>query len=722
MINFKKIVAGLSLVTASLLYGVSTDGTYTNAYGTITNGGNVMSDSTYTNYGVLSQIPNRVVASDGTYTNYAKLEILNGGEIQATPTIPTTTPTTPTTPTVPTTTPTTPVDTPTTQPEIPVVEKPVIEVPVIVVPESTPEIPVVEVPDIVEPEKPTVVEPEKPEVKEPTPEIPVEKPTAVIEEILDIKEVIHESIIETKKDEDITKKDTGVILDEDARKEQFSVKEDAEIIINENGGSEVKTELIKENGETVETKATVNTNGTVEASLKTDAEGDGVVLKSANTDTQVEVKDDGSVEMIFDLKDEGEFGETRTASDLNTDKAITGSSIKALASDNPDAVAGATIELKVVDAEGNEESVETKTVSKVKNSSVVITDEGTVQTEGQSEVSVKDENGDDKAVAVKALVESDKFGKTNSELTITDEQGKETVVSFGSEVAGTITDMKEDGSLETKATLGDTEVLSQMSADGKTTSSVTIQVVDETTGESKAVELKTSSDLEGANTTLAKDGSVETKVATKVEAIDTDGVTQEINIELSVKGDTKGEATHTIVARDTDGEVMFETKATSEIKGAETKITQSGSLETKASITNDNGEATQLKIETDINGNTTHTVSTTDAEGNEVVSNAKSEIQGASTVIKEDGLVETKATPKVFAIEGKTIEAIVDTLPNGEAYTRFEVTDIATGEVTTQDTTQEGSSFESGNKAIIKEENGLLKLNVETKVTRAIEF
>jgi len=255
-----------------------------------------------------------------------------------------------------------------------------------------------------------------------------------------------------------------------------------------------------------------------------------------------------------------------------------------------------------------------------------------------------------------------------------------------------------------------------------TISSITTQVVDETTGERKAVEMKTSSDLEGAKTTLAKDGSVETKVDTKVEAVDVDGVTQEIDIQLSVKGDVSGEVTHSIVAKDANGEIMFETKATSELQGAETKITSSGSLETKASITNEEGQETQLKIETDINGNTTHSVSFMDTEGNEIVSNAKSEIQGAETTIDKDGKVETKATPTVYKLEGKKIEAIVDTLPNGEAYTRFEITDLETGEVTTQKTTQEGSSFESGNQALIKEEDGLLKLSVDTKVTKSIEF
>ena len=592
--------------------------------------------------------------------------------------------------------------------------EPEVEEPVVVEPEPEVEEPVTVEP---EPEEPIVVEPT------PEPEAPgVEKPTVSIEEILKIKEVVNETQIETKIDEDIQQKDTGIILDEEGMKEQFSVKEDTEIIINENGGSEVNTEVIKENGESVETKATVNTNGTLEASLKTDADQEGVTLKSANPDTQVEIKDDGSLEMTFDLKDEGDFGKTTVVSDLDTDKEIVGSVIKALASDDEDAVAGSIIELKVIDADGNEESVEITTVSKVQNSSVVITGEGTVQTQANSEVILKDENGEDKSVDVQAVVQSDKFGKTSSELTITDSDGKETMVSFGSDLAGTSTDMNIDGSIETKATLGTTEVSSQIKADGKTSSSITIQVVDVTTGESTAVELKTSSDLEGAKTTLAKDGSVETIVATKVEALDANGATQEIDVELSVKGDTSGETTHSIVARDTNGEVLFETKATSELKGAETKITASGSLETKASTTNDDGQAVELKIETDINGNTTHTVSVTDLDGNEVVSNATSEIQGSSTVIQADGNLETKATPTEYSIDGKTIEAIVDTLPNGEAYTRFEITDLATGEVTTQETTQEGSSFEPGNKVVIKEENGVLKLSVDTKVTKLIEF
>jgi len=866
MKNIKHTIAGLSLVTASLLYGVSTDGTYTNAYGTITNGGNVMSDSTYSNYGVLSQIPNRVVSSDSQYSNYAKLEILNSAEMQSAPQGDTTPDsfsftaqtdkekaiavesdsitlsgmdngtaisivggeyqidggtwtsvsgtvdagdgvkirvttssdystkvtasltigdatvgfdvTTKAAPassggggtyTPPTPTPEPEVVEPevpelvepeipeVVEPEIPEVVEPtepeVVEVVeptppiVIVVPEPTPP-PVVTPepqrpepepePEVTEPEpepEPEVAEPEpepepevtepEPEVTEPEPEIPeiVEptEPIADITEIGDIQEVVNESVINTKTDEDVNLKDTGVTLDEEGMREKLTVKEDSLVTTNEDGGLESKTELVKEDGKTVETTATLNTNGTLEASIKTDGDTEGVTLKSSNIDTTVEVNDDGSVEMRYEFTDTDNLGETNVVTGLEKDIEILGSTIKATASDNPDAISGSTIELTIQDAEGNEEIVETTTVSKLENSSVIITDDGAVQTQALTSTQVVDANGESQDVDVVALVESDKFGKTSSELTITDSDGKEVVVSFESELAGTTTDINADGSLETKASVGDTEVSTTISADGQTQSSVVIQVVD-ADGVSQDVELKTSSQLPGAQTTLAKDGSVETTLSTKVEATDANNVIQEIDVELSVAGDVNGEATHTIVARDTNGDVLFETKATSELKGAETKITAEGSLETTANITNDNGEVSELKIETSINGNTVHTVSVTDANGEVVNSLATSKIQGASTVIKEEGKIETKAQPQVFKIEGKKIEAIVDTLPNGEAYTRFEITDLVTGEVELQETTQEGSSFESGNAAVITEVDGVLKLSVDTKVTKPLTF
>jgi hypothetical protein len=567
-----------------------------------------------------------------------------------------------------------------------------------------------------------------------------------ITEILNITSVTKESEIVKATDEDVTTKDTGFELEdiediEELKKDIKDIKElkvqinnddgtkeEVKIVVNKDiettisttdKGVETKTEVIT-NGKTIDTTAIVNNNGTTEVKVITNGENEekSTKLKSTKIGTDIEIKEDGGVEISFDLKDE-DLGDTVIPSALNTDKDIIKSRI--IASASSDDKAGTKVKLTIKNNAGKDEIVETKTSSNLKEAVVIITDEGSVQTTADTTttITILDENGKEENVDVDVdvIVETDKLGKLNTELIITDKKGAKKIVSIQSEIAGTDTIIQENGSVETKAIIGGTNIGTTIKPDGESETILLIK-----TGEEKELTVKATSEMAGATTTLTKDGKTTTAVSTNAQIVDDNNEEQKIVIDLSIENELDGKTEHKLIAKDKDGNTLYEASATSELKGAEVVISKTGNLETKANIINEDNKQTELKVTTDINGNTIHTVSLENDNGDTIVSQATSNIKGAATVIKENGKIETKATPKIFKMEGQTIEAIVDTLSNSESYTRFKITNNETGESITQETTNESTAFEEGNQAVIKEEDGELKLIIDTKVTRQIVF
>lgn len=489
MINLKKTIAGLSLVTASILYGVSSDGTYTNVYGTLTNGGNIMSDSTYSNYGVLSQVPNRAVTTDGTYTNYAKLEILNSGTIEEI--------------TSNDNTDNTGGDTGgstssgggTTPPPVT---------------EPTPETPV-----IVEPT------PETPVVVEPTPETPAdniidndgnfdEDPT---DQNIDVI-VISDDGTENK--ETINTKDTGesvgsvteVEQDADTATKEFQIqllniqtgesKSQTITVKNENAtstttetGFEIKSTTSNEIND-VTTKVELNTNGTsvtsVVAKDKVTGESKASAIASFKTDAITEVEEDGSVLV--------------TNKEVESQEDGTTTEVEAKAKVNSDGSAEHSIIRK--DSQGQE--ITTKATSKANNTVTSLLEDGTVQTKA----TLTKEDGSKATVSV----DGNKDGKATHRVKITDTAGTEIVTKATSEIPGATTAISEDGSVETRVkTAANVELKVQASPDGSATHSVAIPKEDGSTVTSKAT-----SKIPGASTTVTTEG----KVVTEAKVIKTD--------------------------------------------------------------------------------------------------------------------------------------------------------------------------------------------------------
>lgn len=328
----------------------------------------------------------------------------------------------------------------------------------------------------------------------------------------------------------------------------------------------------------------------------------------------------------------------------------------------------------------NNGATKTATTTGVEISSTSETDENTISNKVEL-----NNNG----TSVATFVSTDKQDDTTKSAAIT---------SFKTDVA---TDVHEDGSVDITSTDEETDIQVKASIDaqGATTHSRTFK---DENGED--VTTTASSQMDQSVVSLLEDGTVQTK-ASKDNG---DGS----KFMVAVNANTDGHSTHLVKVTDANGEELV-TKATSNRAGAVTTVSEDGDVETSSTV---NGNVVSASASSD--GRAEHSVSV----GGGVKSRATSDIKGASTIIKEAGNVETTATPRLFTMSGKTIEAVINTLPNGESYTSFVLTDIATGVVTTLETTNDSTSFEAGNTANVSEEEDELKFNVNSKVTRKLVF
>lgn len=209
---------------------------------------------------------------------------------------------------------------------------------------------------------------------------------------------------------------------------------------------------------------------------------------------------------------------------------------------------------------------------------------------------------------------------------------------------------------------------------------------------------------------VKKDGTLQTKAKRNQD----DGS----ELTSAVDSNIDGTVSTLIKVTDTEGNEVV-TKSEVELAGAIVSIAGDGEIEAKKTI-DDVNIAVELSVVAKPDGQSVHSVTIAGEES--IKSKATSAISGASTTIKADRTLETRAEPRLFTMSGKKIESVVDTLPNGESFTRFEITDLTTGEKETKNTLGLGSGFEAGNNVTIKEENGKVLFDVEAKVTKTILF
>jgi len=240
---------------------------------------------------------------------------------------------------------------------------------------------------------------------------------------------------------------------------------------------------------------------------------------------------------------------------------------------------------------------------------------------------------------------------------------------------------------------------------------VTAQVV--ATSEGKAThKMETSngttqatSDLVGAKTTIDKDENGDTKVVTKVSTENNNSQAVEIEVDALANGT----AVHKV---EVNG---VETKARSKIVGAKTTISIDGHVETNATIPN--GTATVIALP---DGSAQHKV----VLDNNTTSKATSNIKGAQTTIEDDGEIQTSAGSEESDEVGYIVKALVITKPNGEAITRF--VKVNSGDETDiqiiGNTVKESTPHNPGNEAIIEQINGTLYIKVKTSLEHSLEI
>jgi surface protein len=162
------------------------------------------------------------------------------------------------------------------------------------------------------------------------------------------------------------------------------------------------------------------------------------------------------------------------------------------------------------------------------------------------------------------------------------------------------------------------------------------------------------------------------------------------------------------------------TQAESELPNTTTLIKENGSVETTAPISS-NGAT--IRVIANPDGTATHTVELP----NSVPTTATSLIAGAQTYIRENGEFNEPEIETSINIEDPndtnyTIRAIVVTNSNGESITRFVRVENDGTQSDIQNTIQNGTKFEAGNEVTIDEEDGKLKLDIKTYMNKPIRF
>jgi len=289
----------------------------------------------------------------------------------------------------------------------------------------------------------------------------------------------------------------------------------------------------------------------------------------------------------------------------------------------------------------------------------------------------------------------------------TDKDGNIKSVIIQSLVSDTVTNTAKDGVVTTQRIKDNVMVKASTTKDG-----LSEHKVEFTDSSGKKAETKATSNVNNSAVTILENGSIQTNATTKTE--------DEKILTIVVEGKVDGKSAHLLQITDKNGNSVV-TKATSDIKGAQTVVSKSGSIVTSAMFKEEGKEDTQLSVEANVDGSATHRVIQ-----HGLVTKVTSLIAGAKTSMSENGKVTTEAKSLkniIVNAEEYSVKGIVVTLPNGESYTEFEKTNIKTGEkLEIERTVSETTPFEAGNDTTLTEEDGNLKLEIETKVTRDIIF
>ena len=380
----------------------------------------------------------------------------------------------------------------------------------------------------------------------------------------------------------------------------------------------------------------------------------------------------------------------------------TGKTINSYATTNNEAGAETTTILFVDEMTGEETSV--ALTSKVAGSTTTSTSDGI-----ETKATTLREDG----AVVESVSKVNTNGTVASDVKTTDSEGNTITTKASSLKAGTNVAIEQDGSVSMNAKNSDTsEVKATASVNGTVTHEVGV-----TDMSGNRVATTATSNIKGSQVVIKDDGTVQTSA--KTTQTNDDGSIREVL--LLAEGKADGKAVHVMQIKGANGETVT-TKATSELLGAQTTIKEDGAVETAIA----SKQNTQIKAIANPDGSATHEVDIIKEDGSAVATKARSEIPGASTTIGADSSVTTEATVTQTDENGEQFEirAVAVTQDDGTTQTRFEKVNLTTGKTTELDNTvSQNTPFEQGNETtILENEDGKLQLNIQTNLTRKLNF
>jgi hypothetical protein len=299
--------------------------------------------------------------------------------------------------------------------------------------------------------------------------------------------------------------------------------------------------------------------------------------------------------------------------------------------------------------------------------------------------------------------------------TVTNTDGSTSSTKVISTKLGTNVEITKEGTTKTSFSETTNGIKQAVSVEVNSRGEATHKV-ETTDSTGKTVETKAVSTVPGTQVTIKEDGTVQTYAKTTANVTDpTTGKTTTNQVAVVIEGETGGRAKHIVQVTDSKGTTVS-TQASSDIVGAQTTVSSTGSVNTSVILRGEN-----ISVQANPDGSATHKVSFTGNDGKTIETTATSRVQGAQTNINSDGKLVTLVSKTV---SGKKLTAVVETTPNGESSTRYEMIDLATGAKTLIDNTVNSTTpFEKNNTVTITQNaKGEPQMTVRANVTRPIIF
>jgi hypothetical protein len=282
-------------------------------------------------------------------------------------------------------------------------------------------------------------------------------------------------------------------------------------------------------------------------------------------------------------------------------------------------------------------------------------------------------------------------GKMETKITLTNRDGttKEIPIIIDTKSENIVTEKNINGIVtQTKLQTQDgKDVTTTVQVNTNGTTITQLKVIDPITKDEKKVQISSQSTDTTIN--INKDGSIES-------------ATQKGDTKIKANANNSGILEHTV---EKNGVI---TKATSNILDSKIVILESGAVQTSGAITTADNKLVNIIVEGKTTGEATHTLQFVDNNGKSIVTQATSQLSGATTTMNKDGSVETKVVVKDTL---KNIETTyqVDGTKDGKAIHTLSITD----KLTNKTVSTEANSDIAGAKTVIKTSG-----NLETTATK----